>query len=357
MNDDRRSQPLRAFRRTVLASLALAVGIAACGWDPSHPFDREAPQVREALHHYEAGAPDAASALLTDYLTTGACQEGNIGVPGRLRERPNGTFDLGLSMFEIAEAFGRRFGDEDDDAGAADPNAKGLRAGQVECALRVVRAIAEDLQQAGSLRARARYLEGNLLFLTSAYEDAVKAYDKALEIVPAMGDAGPIGTRDSGVAYAIDVVGRDAAWNRAVALRRIEENKKKDAGNDAQPNDGGGEGGSGDGGQQDPDKKDPDKNDPNKNDPDKNDEKDAGKDAGKPNPEDAGGDAGGNDNKSQPPPKPDPKDDGDAGAPPPPSRQNQDERILDQLENAPTVQQEAAKKHARTRKVRGMSDK
>ena len=31
--------------------------------------------------------------------------------------------------------------------------------------------------------------------------------------------------------------------------------------------------------------------------------------------------------------------------------------ILDQLENAPTVQQEAAKKHGKARKVRGMADK
>jgi hypothetical protein len=31
--------------------------------------------------------------------------------------------------------------------------------------------------------------------------------------------------------------------------------------------------------------------------------------------------------------------------------------MLDQLENAPTVQQEDAKKHAAHRKVRGMADK
>jgi hypothetical protein len=54
---------------------------------------------------------------------------------------------------------------------------------------------------------------------------------------------------------------------------------------------------------------------------------------------------------------PPPKQDEDAGPPPPP-KANQDERMLDQLENAPTVQQEAAKKNAQKRRVvRGMADK
>ena len=43
--------------------------------------------------------------------------------------------------------------------------------------------------------------------------------------------------------------------------------------------------------------------------------------------------------------------------PPPPSRQSQDDRILDQLENAPTVDPDTAKQRARARKVRGTADK
>jgi hypothetical protein len=318
--------------------------VAACGWDPSRPFDREAPQVNQALGLYDAGAADAAAELLQDYLTTGACQDGNIGTPTRVRERGNGSFDLGLALFKMGEAFGQRFGEEESDAGAIDPNLKTLRGAHVDCALRIVRAIAEDAGQPLPLRARARYLEGNLLFLTAAYKEAVTAYDHALELVPGMSDSGPISSNPEAGAgtYAPDPLGRDAAWNRAIALRRIED--KKDAGKDASPDDGGGDGGGGD---KNDDKKDGGENDDKK-------DKDAGKDDDKS--KDAGKDSGnGNDNQKKDPP---PKDEPDAGAqPPPPSRQSQDERMLDQLENAPTVQQEAAKKHAKGRRVQGMSDK
>ncbi|MDF2694929.1 MAG: hypothetical protein K0S65_3312 [Labilithrix sp.] len=342
-----------SFRRLSVVAIACAAVVAACGWDPSRPFEREAPQVNEALRYYDAGEAGSAAELLQDYLTTGACSEGNIGTPLRVRERPNGTFDLGLALFKIAETYGHRFGDEENDAGFLDPNLKGLRSAQVDCALRVVRAIAEDPTQPVALRARARYLEGNLLFLTAAYKEAVTAYDHALELVPAMGDAGPIGTNaEAGVTYAPDPVGRDAAWNRAVALRRIED--KKDAGQDAAPPDGGGDGGDN---QNQPDGGNDDKN----KDAGKDDEnKDAGKDSGSGDNDqnkDAGGKDGGDDQNKPPPPKPKDDEKEQDKQPPPPSRQSQDDRILDQLENAPTVQQEAAKKQGRARKVRGMTDK
>ena len=331
------------FRKGFAAVLAASFAVAACGWDPSRPFDREAPEVNQAIASLDAGDPKNAAATLQEYLKTGACEEGNIGTPDRVKERPNGTFDLGLALFGIAESFGHRFGDEENDAGFLDPNMKGMRAGQVECALRVVRAIAADPGQPVDLRARAHYLEGNLLFLNANYEEAVRAYDKALALAPGMGDAGPIGASDGG-RFEADPVGRDAAWNRAVALRRIED--KKDAGKDAESDadsDGGDGGGQGDDGGQDGGGNDGGGDD-------------AGQDGGGGNDgDDAGQDAGGQ------PPKPDPKDDDeksrDAGAPPPPSRQSQDERILDQLETAPTVQQEAAKKQAEKRRVRGMADK
>ena len=43
-------------------------------------------------------------------------------------------------------------------------------------------------------------------------------------------------------------------------------------------------------------------------------------------------------------------------APPPPPSTDEDERMLDQLENAPTMQQEEAKRAGKKR-VRGMADK
>jgi tetratricopeptide (TPR) repeat protein len=309
-------------RKWTLPLLALACAIvAACGWDPSRPFDREAPAVREAVRELADGG-DAASAAgtLQDYLSTGPCKEGSIGTPDLLKKRPDGTFDLGLSLFRIGEQYGRRFGEEEIDSGVSE-EMREQRHAEIECARRLAEAIADDESTPLELRARARYLSGNLAFLDGDYESAVRAYDRALVLAPGQVDGG-------------DELGRDAAWNRAIALRRIED--KKDAGQDASPDasqdasqdashdagqDGGGKDGAApdsgagqDGGQ------------------------DASQDSGSPPPPDSG---------SQPP---------DSGAQPPPPPSDQDDRMLDQLENAPTLQQEEAKRAGKKR-VRGMADK
>jgi tetratricopeptide (TPR) repeat protein len=334
----------RLFRHCFGAVAISSAFVVACGWDPSRPFERESPQVREAIGLLDGGDAQVSGELLEDYLTTGACKEGNIGTPPRVRERSNGSFDLGLAMFQVAEKYGRRFGEEEVDAGnegEGAPVLRNQRNEQVDCALKLVRAVSTDPSQPVDLRARARYLEGNLLFLNRAYEEAVRAYDAALELAPGMHDSGPITASEAGRVYNADLLGRDAAWNRAIALRRIED--KKDAGNDA-GNDGGNDGG-GDGGGDSGEKND------NK-DGGSDDKPDSGKpdSGGKP---DAGNDAGDDSNKPKPD-KPEEKPD----AAPPPSRQNQDERMLDQLENAPTVQQEAARKQGQKRRpARGMSDK
>jgi hypothetical protein len=312
---------------------------AACGWDPSRPFERESPVVNRALAELdaEAGAQPAAD-LLEGYLSTGACAESNIGTPKSLGEKPVAAFDLGIALFRVGEAYGARFGDEEQKKPETlAPGNDGLRASHIECALRIARAVADDPTQAVELRARARYLEGNLLFLDAKYKEAVAAYDKALVLGPGIPEAGIDGK--AGVRYG-DPVGLDAAWNRAVALRRIED--KKDAGDDS-GSDSGGDGG-GDGGG------DSGKNDGGGDgggDSGKNDSNDAGKDSG--DGKDAGKDA------ESPPPPPKPQDDG--GAPPPPSERSQDERLLDQLENAPTVQREAAKRQKHRGTVRGSEDK
>ncbi len=196
------------------------------------------------------------------------------------------------------------------------------RHAQIECARRVVQAIAEDDSLPGDMRARAHYLSGNLAFLDGAYEDAVSAYDRALVLTP--------GEPDSG-----DPVGRDAAFNRAIALRRIED--KKDAGADASPPGDASSDASreGDGGTQDASRDS------------------GGGDGAAPQ----GGEDAGKDAESPPPPPPDagPEPPREAGAAPPPSL-DEDQRMLDQLENAPTLQQEEAKRMGKKR-VRGMADK
>jgi len=300
---------------------------ACSSWNPSRPFEREAPEVKQAIGALDAGDATVATDLLEDYLSTGACADGKIGAPEMLKTRPNGTFDLGLSLFKIGEAFGRKFGEEELDAG--DPANKEKRAAQIDCALRVVQAVAADESQPIDLRARARYLEGNLHFLGGEYEQAVKAYDEALTLAPGMLDGG-------------DEVGRDAAFNRAIALRRIED--KKDAGNDGGQPDGGNDGGGNDAG----------------NDGGNDGGNDAGNDGGKDG--GGGGDDGGKDSGApdagQDANQPQPNDQNQDAAPPPPPTQSQDERMLDQLESAPTFQQEAAKKMAQQHHhVRGMVDK
>ncbi|HEX4516863.1 MAG TPA: tetratricopeptide repeat protein [Polyangiaceae bacterium] len=304
--------------------------LGACGWDPSHPFERDAPPVKQAIGALDAGDATAATDLLEQYLSTGACSEGKIGKPDTLKTRPNGTFDLGLSLFKLGEAFGRRFGEEDIDAGVTDDQRK-ERSARIDCAIRIVQSIADDDAQPIDLRARARYLEGNLHFLNAEYEQAVKAYDQALTLAPGMVDAG-------------DEVGRDAAWNRAIALKRIED-KKNDGGQDS------GADGSGDSGQSDG------------GDSGGNDASDGGDSGGGNDGGDAGdsGGGGGNDGGNDSGPDggndagPQSQNDEDAQAPPP--TQTQDDRVLDKLEGAPTFQQEVAKKQAQRRQVRGMLDK
>jgi hypothetical protein len=321
-----------ASPRRSLAALALVLApsalVVACSWDPSKPFERDAPAVKEAIAQLEAGSPKSAAETLEGYLSTGACKEGSIGLPDSVRRLPNGSFDLGLALFKVGESFGARFGDEEGDAGSDEARQK--RATQVACALVIAQHVASDPDAPLELRARARYLEGNLDFLGTDYEAAVRAYDQALALAPGMVDAG-------------DPVGRDAAWNRAIALRRIED--KKDAGNDASSPDGGQPG---DGGNSPPDS--------GRGDSGGSDSGGGGQDSG------SSGDSG-----SPPPHQPDGGGGEDAGtpppsepdaAPPPAARENPDERVLDQLENAPTVQEEDAKRRAATRRrVRGMEDK
>jgi len=238
-------------------------------------------------------------------------------------------------LFQVAERFGQRFGEEpplqDGGLSPQDQQLQEQRSQEVNCALIVVQAIAADTTRPAEFRARALYLAGNLEFLRGDYKEAVKDYDLSLKLLPGVEpDAG-------------DPIGRDAAHNRAIALRKAEEEDEhnKDAGPpDGGPPDGG-EPPDG-GGEQKPDAGAPQQ------------KPDAGsgeQDGGAPRQEPDGG--------SQPPPE------ADGGAPQPEPKQapenkaSQDEAILDQLEQAPTVQQEDAKNRALKARRRGanMEDK
>lgn len=320
--------------------LASLLFVAACGKTTDSLFERHAPVVDQAITAYDAGDAGSAVSLLEGYLATGKCENGEIGTPDPVRERPNASFDLGLGLFKLAEQFGKRFGEEEPlgDGGPTPQQDADLaqRSKGVDCALRVVRLVASDATTPAEFRARAHYLAGNLEFLRRDYKSAVKEYDSALRLMPGVPEDGG------------DGIGRDAAYNRAIALRRIEdeENKKKDA----EPPDAGNDGGQPDSGDQPDSGKDQDQ-DGGKKDDQKNDDKDKDKD----NPKDAGQDGsapkpenqpdGGNDQQQQKPQ-------------PPPQSANQDDRMLDMLEHAPTMQEQDAKNRAVQGRTRsGMEDK
>jgi Ca-activated chloride channel family protein len=342
-DDRRRSRRRRAAKAAITGVAASALlSLAASGCDQANElFTRSSPVVKDAVEALDAGDAGAAVSLLEEYLSTGKCENGNIGAPSSVSARPNAAFDLGLGLFTIAEKFGKRFGEDPPppDGGRAPEEEAELakRSAEVDCALRIVRLAATDPNVPLDLRARAFYLAGNLEFLRRDYRSAVASYDAALKLIPGLpGDAG-------------DGTGRDAAYNRAIALRRIEDEQK-----DAGPPDGG-DGGEqpdagNDGGKQDqPDAGKQDQPDAGKPDQPDAGEPDAGKDGGAPNQPDAGksGDDGGTPPPEQKQPQPQPQ-----------QSQNPDDRLLDELEQAPTLQQHDAKERAAHVRGRpGMEDK
>jgi len=334
----KKRRPKRRASRAVTATLILAFAYAwlmvGCAKQRNELWMRNAPAVEEAISAYDAGDAGAAVSLLEGYLATGKCEQGNIGAPESVRSRPNATFDLGLGLFKLGEQYGLRFGEEEPPSNGKDGKspeadaAKEKRSSEVECALRIVRIIAADQSVPIDLRARAFYLAGNLEFLRGDYESAVKGYDASLELIPGL----PV---DGG-----DGIGRDAAYNRSIALGRIED-KKKDAGPDsppdAAPDSGQPDSGPPDGGQEPDGGKQDNK--------DKNDKKEP-QDGGSP---DAGKKDQPQDQDGGPP---------DAGKQPEPQKQepqspkNQDDRMLDMLERAPSVQHQDAKNRSLSGRAR-----
>jgi Ca-activated chloride channel family protein len=325
----------REVRRAAVSILIGAALVGALvhlgGCDArSDPFVRHAPAVDQALDALDAGDAGAAVEQLQRYLGTGRCEAGEIGAPESLDSRPSAGFDLGLGLFRLGEQFGQRFGEEPADGGAPDDETLGKRGEQVRCALKIVRAIAGDDSVPVELQARAHYLAGNLEFLRQTYRDAVAEYDQALRLIPGLPDAG-------------EDLGSNAAWNRSIALRRIQD-QPPDAGADASPDggddagpdagdDGGADAGADGGGD------------------------DGGDDGGAPDAGDSSPDAGGGADAGAPPP-----DAGGAAPQPNPQDQQdptQDERTLDQLEEAPTLQQHNAEQRSRQGRMSrsGMADK
>ena len=336
------------------ACCCLGMLVLGCGIEPDRVFERNAPQVDRAIEALDAGEAGAAAGLLQGYLGTGTCEKGELGVSDLAKERKNASFDLGLTLFHFAEQFGPRFGLEDSELTDGGPTAEQqkameLRGEQVTCALKLLRAIGASKNVPADLAARAKYLEGNLEFLRRNYREAVKAYDETLRLIP--------GTAADAGAGAGDEVGRDAAWNRAIALKRIQEENDRDAGQDASEDQDASQDTS-----PDTDSGSPDSGEDGPQEAGDEGQEDAPPpDAGQDGASDGGGDGGkdGGADGSSPEDQNKKPDSGapDGGQQPPPEPVSQDERMLDMLEAAPTVQLEDARKHAARRNVRGMVDK
>jgi Ca-activated chloride channel homolog len=334
---EKKAKKLAAVALVGTALPCLMLLLASCDEQQrSRLFIRHSPKVDEAIQALvDAGDAGASASILQSYLSTGKCEEGSIGTPESVTRLHFASFDLGLALFRVAESFGMKFGERAVEAQgghdkAAD-QATAERGYQVDCALRVVGAINALDQIPTDLRARAFYLAGNLHFLRDEWNQAIEAYDNALRLIPGVGND------------ASDGIGCDAAWNRAIALQRSKEKPPPDAGND---------------GGAPPDSGDPDAGKP-QDDGGANTQPDGGnqdRDAGQPEQPDAG----------EQPQQPDGGAEGpDAAAPPPnPPPENEQpqkaedsaERVLDMLEQTPTLQEHEAKALA-GRRIRGMEDK
>ena len=313
---------------------ALASSLTGCGWNPSQPFERKAPEVERALLALdagEAGTPRRSSRGTSrpdpaETAASGIRQVATDHPSASLRPRPQP-----LSDWANATAFASAKRRLRTDAGPT-PEEQALaeqrtrkssaRSGRCSRSPRTTRVPID-------LRARAHYLAGNLEFLRGQYEEAVRHYDEALKLVPGVAGRRRSGRQGRRVeprhraqriedekkkdgAGAPDGLTRRKRRSQQGRFRRQEarwrlgpqgwrqDNPPKDAG-DSRP----------EAGNQDAD-------------------------APKPAPQEAG-----------PPPS----------EPPPPQSGNQDERMLDMLEGAPTLQHEDAKNRAAGRRVRGMADK
>jgi hypothetical protein len=326
-----------------LGAAVFAAGVGCSGWDPRSPFEHNAPEVDEALRELDAGRVLPAEETLEQYLATGPCSgDGGLILSPAIRQMPSGTFDLGLTLFALGEQFGQRFGEEEASDGGSQRE-KALaerRALEVGCALLIVRAIAADPTVPVELRARASYLAGNLEFMLRKYEAAVKEYDQALGLVP--------GLRAIDGGADVDGIGRDAAWNRAIALRRMED--QQDSGADAPD--------SSDGQDSSSDASDGSDGKDGSSGNDGGDKGDGGRDGG--DKDDGGNDGGGSNDAGD-------QDDGAAPASPPPPQPatppsatpQQDTRMLEMLEQqTPSYQEQEAKQRAHARRGRPtMEDK
>jgi Ca-activated chloride channel family protein len=339
----RRRRSAAGSLTTLVLALTFAGVMSGCD-AADRVFVRNSPVVDDAIAALQANSPEQAAELLQSYLSTGKCEAGEIGAPEAVTHKPDAAFDLGLALFALAERLGPKFGAEGANGGASPPGAAGgePRTQQVACALRILRAVALAASVPAEVRAQARYLAGNLEFLREAYQEALAEYDEALRLAPALATVQPENP--------LGALGQDIAHNRALALRRLDEQQKQKQKQDEQKQ-----------GDEPKSEDQQDESDKQKPDEQQKDEDKPGEQKDEPKPDEPKPDEpkDPDEKQAQKEPDPAPQEAGqqDPNKAPEPSSAAQDERVLDLLEQAPTVQQEQAKRAATAPLRRRMVDK
>ncbi|WP_245776257.1 VWA domain-containing protein [Pajaroellobacter abortibovis] len=326
-----RKQRKRSLRSILFSSLwlSLLTGIGCNKWNPAHPFEHNAPLVSKAVDALDGGDASAAALSLEQYLGAGGCAEGNIGITPSMEKRPAAVYDLALAYFLQAEGEGPPFGEEEDGTQSAKDSVAQKRIEKTQCALQLIEKVLleKGVEPSSDWWLLGQYLKGNLHFLRGRYQKAVEAYEAILKRTPAQEQ----GVEGGGGPESLEIA-RRAAWNRAIAIRRVEQAPPSpppdgdlDGGSSSDRDSG--EGGSGQG--------------QAKN---QQDQQESPSDAGASSePSEGGGSVQG----AFP----------DVSSPSGSPSSDQGDRILEQFEHAPTVQQEVAKKRAKARQLRGGIDK
>ncbi len=305
--------------RNSAAVLLLLSACLGCERVVDRVFERYSPAVDQAIHDLDAGDTAAATQILADYLATGACDGGSSITIDDADRRFNAGLDLGLALFRQGEQQGPPFGEETDPNTGKPLPPSPERTAQIECGLSALANLNSDEDIPPGVRARAAYLAGNLEFLRGQYGVAVEYYDDSIRTSPGyLGDAG-------------DPIGSDAAWNRAIALSRIEESEE-DGGEQEQPD--GGEQEQPDGGEQEQG--------------DENEQSDGGE--SEQGDENEQGDDKGQEQESEGANEP-------SESQTAPTTAIQDERMLDELERAPSLEVHKRRSHAGKKRTGGMEDK
>lgn len=351
--------PRRRLKRRAASVVLVALLSLGCA-DFDRVFERKAPVVEDAILALNGGQPDEATKALIQYLETGPCEEGVIGVGDRARKYADAAYDLALAFSHASAA---KPAAKDPSAQLAQGQIPGLSsatptdpsvpprdgkpasAAQIDCALRLLAPLGPSEALPVALRARSLYLAGNLELSRSQFEPAISYYDQAIllspGVAPGQGDA----------------LGMSIAFNRALALRlqKEEEEKQKQEQKDSEQNKDESESKDENGENQDKPQDQESKQDQpqdQKQDPKQEEGKEEKespenqpppdqKDQQQPETNKDQKDQAGNPNDSAAPPDQDPR----AAQPPPKSdEQSRDERMLDLLEQAPTLQQHEAQK-------------